>query len=544
MICPLGADSPPGRGRGGFFEQKVAHHVMPFRMLLQVRNITKRFPGVVANDGVTLDVRPGEIHAIVGENGAGKTTLMNILYGLYRPDAGEILVNGQPVRFHSPKEAIACGIGMVHQHFMLIPTLTVTENVILGVKRPHTLQLFGKKVVFPAPLLDTRGAAQKIASLSECFGLAVDPAANVRDLAVGARQRVEIIKALYRNAELLILDEPTSVLTPQETRDFFRILKTLVQSGMAVIFITHKLQEVLETSDRATVLRNGKVVRTVNVVDVTERELAQMMVGRGGFERLEKKEQPSGPEILRVEQLSYLSKEQRPVVDQVSFSLHAGEILGIAGVSGNGQSELAEILAGLRRPAAGKIFLGAQDITRASPRSLNLAGVSHIPEERQAMGTIMSFALAENAILGAFFRAPFSRYYLLNEAQKNNYTQNLLAAYNINARQVTAAMQELSGGNQQKFVVGRELSRRPRLLLAVQPTRGVDIGATEYIHQKLLEQRAQGVAILLISTELDEICALSDRIGVMAQGKLVGILPAEKADLETLGLMMAGMKVA
>jgi simple sugar transport system ATP-binding protein len=515
-------------------------------MLLQVKNIIKRFPGVLANDHITLDVNKGEIHAIVGENGAGKTTLMNILYGLYQPDEGEIFLKGKQAQFHSPKDAIACGIGMVHQHFMLIPTLTVTENVILGVKTSR--ENSKKKFWFSCynrlkhSILDTKKAEQKIISLSECFGLSVDPRARVSDLAVGARQRVEIIKALYRNAELLILDEPTSVLTPQETRDFFRILKTLVQQGMSVIFITHKLYEVIESSDRATILRDGKVVKTVNVVDITQRELAQMMVGRGILERLKKTEQKRGKEILKVEQLSYVSSDRIPVLDHLSFTLYAGEILGIAGVAGNGQSELAEILAGLHPSSAGRIFIEGQDVTHASPRGIIDTGVSHIPEERQKMGMVMDFPLDDNAILGSFFRPPFSNHYLLNSDHNSTYAQNLLITYDVKARNVAIAIHELSGGNQQKFIVGRELSRNPRIILAVQPTRGVDIGSTEYIHQKLLEQREQGVGILLISTELDEIFALSDRIGVMYKGKIVDILPAEKADRETIGLMMAGAK--
>lgn len=515
-------------------------------MLLQITNITKCFPGVLANSQITLDVRKGEIHAIVGENGAGKTTLMNILYGLYRPDEGEIIFKGTPVQFYSAREAIACGIGMVHQHFMLIPTLTVTENVILGVKTPpdksrtNILHSWYYRLRHAIP--DVKKAEQQIAALSKRFGLFVNPGAKVCDLAVGVQQRVEIIKALYRNAELLILDEPTSVLTPQETRDFFRILKTLVQKGMSVIFITHKLHEVIESSDRATVLRSGRVVKTVNVADITQRELAQMMVGRGVLELLEKTWQERGPEVLRVDQLAYASNDHVPVLDNVSFALHAGEILGIAGVSGNGQSELAKVLAGLHSPSGGKIFLRGQEVTHFSPRYVMDAGVSHIPEERQKMGVVMDFPLHDNAILGSFFHVPFSKYGLLDNRQNKTYTQNLISTYHIKAQDVSVEIHELSGGNQQKFVVGRELHRTPRILLAVQPTRGVDIGSTEFIHQKLLEQREQGVAILLISTELDEIFALSDRIGVMYKGKLIDILPADQADRETVGLMMAGAK--
>ena len=504
-------------------------------MLLQLKNITKRFPGILANDKISLDVRKGEIHAIVGENGAGKSTLMNILYGLHRPDDGEIVFKGQTVDFHSPADAIACGIGMVHQHFMLIPTLTVTENIMLGVSqnRGHSVKSF---------FLNSKKAREKICSLSECFGLAVDPDAKVSGLAVGARQRVEIIKALYREAELLILDEPTSVLTPQETSDFFRILKTLVQAGMSVIFITHKLQEVMEAGNRATVLRNGHVVRTVKVSETTQRGLAQMMVGRGVLERLNKKPCSRGPEVLRVEALSCYSPEHLPVVDHVSFSLCGGEILGIAGVSGNGQTELAEMLSGLRKSASGKIVLKGCDMTNGSPRHAIDAGVSHIPEERQNMGLVMDFPLYDNAILGSWFERPFANRLLLDKRQSRLYTQSLLVSYDVKAKDISVAIHELSGGNQQKFVVGRELDRSPNLLLAVQPSRGVDIGSTEFIHQKLLEERERGVAILLISTELDEIFALSDRIAVMYKGKIVDIIEASSARRETIGLLMAGVQ--
>lgn len=513
-------------------------------MLLQLKNITKRFPGILANDHITLDVKQGEIHAIVGENGAGKTTLMNILYGLYRPDEGDILWKGASVQFHSPRDAIACGIGMVHQHFMLIPSLTVTENIILGMKAPHNHEpshvLHACWQRLTQNILDLRRAEQKIRDLSDQFGLTVNPRAKVEHLAVGERQRVEIIKALYRKAELLILDEPTSVLTPQETQDFFRILRTLVQQGMSVIFITHKLHEVLESSDRVTVLRGGRVVQTTDAAATTQRELAYQMVGRGMLEQLEKKRQPQGPEVLRVEQLYYVPEKQAPLAQNVSFSLHAGEILGIAGVSGNGQSELAEILAGMCAPSSGKIFLHGQDVTAWLPRALTKAGIAHIPEKRQEMGIVMDFPLHENAMLGAFFRPPFSKQGVLQHKQTQRYTQNLLLTYDVRAKDVNVIMHELSGGNQQKFVVGRELDRQPAVLLAIQPTHGVDIGSTEFIHRQLLAERERGVAILLISTELDEIFALSDRIAVMYQGRIVGIVPVEKADRETIGLMMAG----
>ncbi len=513
-------------------------------MLLRLNNISKQFPGILANDNISLSVPAGEIHAIVGENGAGKTTLMNILYGLHQPDKGEIFLNDQPVQFHSPGDAIAHGIGMVHQHFMLIPSLTVTENVILGQKRHQHSEQGSRSWLhyLRHALLETKQAERKIRALSERFGLDVDPNARIDNLAVGVRQRVEIIKALYRDVKLLILDEPTSVLTPQETANFFRILKTLVQQGMSVLFITHKLQEVIESSGRATILRQGKVVSTVDVTDITQRELAQMMVGRGILERLEKSPCQAGAEVLRVERLSCLSPDHIPIVNQVSFSLHAGEILGIAGVSGNGQAELSEILAGLRPPSSGTFHIHNREMSHTSPRHIINSGVSHIPEKRQDMGIVMDFPLYDNAILGSWFGAPFSKNMLLNRQQSLNHAHNLVVSYDVKTTNINVAIHELSGGNQQKFVVGRELHRQPQLLLAVQPTRGVDIGSTEFIHQKLLEQREQGVAVLLISTELDEIFALSDRIAVMYQGHIVGILPSEQADRETIGLMMAGTK--
>ncbi len=517
-------------------------------MLLELHHITKRFPGIVANRDISLGVAQGEIHAIVGENGAGKTTLMNILYGLYHQDEGDILWKGQPVRFHSSADAIACGIGMVHQHFMLIPSLTVTENVMLGATRsplPAKASAWARLRHRAGHLvLRARQTAHEIAALAECVGFTIDPHAKVGNLSVGERQRVEIIKALYRQAELLILDEPTSVLTPGEIHDFFTMLKTLTRQGMSVIFITHKLQEVMEMSDRATVLRNGSVVSTVKTTGITQRELAQMMVGRSVLERLNKRPAAAGHEVLRVEDLSCVSNGNLPILDRVSFTIRAGEILGIAGVSGNGQAELAEILSGLRKASSGKITIHGRDVTHHSPRRRMNAGLSHIPEERQEMGIVLDFPLYDNAVLGSFFEPPFSRNALLNMRMAHTYTENLLVRYDVKAKDITVAIHELSGGNQQKFVVGRELDRTPRLLLAVQPTRGVDIGATEFIHQKLLEQRDQGVAILLISTELDEIFALSDRIGVMYNGRLVEILSADRADRETVGLLMAGISNA
>ena len=534
-------------------------------LLLKADKITKRFPGVLANDQISLEVEAGEIHALLGQNGAGKTTLMNILYGLYPPDSGEIYFKGQKVLLDSPRKAIELGIGMVHQHFMLISTFTVAENLLIGLKASE------------GPLLNLKKAEQQIAELSRRYGLQVDPKAKIWQLSVGSRQRVEIIKALYRGAELLILDEPTSVLTPPEAKELFKVLRALAAQGKSIIFITHKLNEVMEICDRATILRDGK---KVGVVKITPEgpgkeeskgesfaqvgaspsdklragaglagrsgfydllgDLARMMMGRELPKSPEKKSVQPGDVVLKVHELEAVDDRHLPVLKKISFSVRAGEILGIAGVAGNGQSELVEVLTGLRRATGGQVLVNGQEIQNRSPREILDRGVAHIPEDRQERGLVLDLPLPENAVLGFFHKAPFSSHGWLNYSEIHQFTERLIVSYDVKAPHKRVILRALSGGNQQKFLVGRELSRFPRLLLAVQPTLGLDIGATAYIHQKLLEQRENRTAILLVSTELDEILALSDRIAVLYEGQITGILPADQADGETLGLMMGG----
>lgn len=496
---------------------------------LEMRGIVKRFPGVVANAGVTFDVHAGEIHALLGENGAGKSTLMKILYGLYQPDEGEIRLNGEPVAFHSPRDAIAAGIGMIHQHFMLVPTLTVTENVALGLRSSRGLRL------------DLDRVMARIRQLSATYGLQVEPARPVWQLAVGEQQRVEIIKALYRGAALLVLDEPTAVLTPQEVADFFVILRRMAAEGHGIIFISHKLHEVLSISDRVTVLRDGRVVGTHPTAVMTQAELARLMVGREVLMERTRLPVAIGEPRLQVRDLWAQGDRDTPALRGVSFEVRAGEILGVAGVSGNGQRELAETLAGLRPPLRGQVSIDGRDVTAASPAALIGAGLSFIPEERMRTGTIKEFTVEENLILQDHGRPPFSRGMFLNFPAIADHTAGLVSRFGVKTPSSTTPVKNLSGGNIQKLILARELSRRPRVLIAAQPTRGVDIGATEYIHQVLLDQRAAGTATLLISEDLDEVRALSDRIAVLYEGQIVGIVSGD-VPVETLGLMMAGVR--
>ncbi|MBC7265159.1 MAG: ABC transporter ATP-binding protein [Chloroflexi bacterium] len=501
-----------------------------------MRGIVKRFPGVLANDHIDFDVHAGEIHALLGENGAGKTTLMNVLYGLYQPDEGEIYVNGRRVVIGSPYQAIKLGIGMVHQHFMLAQPLTVAENVVLGLPSPRE------------PLLDLAQAEKRINEISQAYGLKVDPRAQVWQLAVGEQQRVEIIKALYRQAALLILDEPTAVLTPQEVKELFVVLRRMAEQGHAIIFITHKLHEVMALSDRITVLKAGRVVATVNRSDATPEKLAQMMVGREVLFRLPKEKVEKGRVILQVKSLEALGDKGLPALKEVSLAVHQREILGIAGVSGNGQRELAEVIAGLRPAREGKVLIDGQDVTNRSPCDIIEQGLAYIPEERLQMGVVTDFSVAENMILETHGQRPFAdggflplnRCWFLNRRAIEDYATQKISEYDVKTPDLRTPARHLSGGNIQRLILARELSRQPKLLLAAQPTRGLDIGATEYIRRKLLEERARGTAILLISEDLDEILALSDRIAVMYEGEIVGIVPGEGADVEQLGLMMAG----
>ena len=501
-------------------------------IILQAKGVSKKFPGVLANDQVNFELREGEIHALLGENGAGKSTLMNVLYGLYQPDAGEIAVNGQPARFESPKDAIAAGIGMVHQHFMLIPVFTVAENIMLGSETVKGL------------VLDEKGAADRVRALSHQYGLDVDPAALVRELPVGLQQRVEIVKALYRDAKILILDEPTAVLTPQEADDLFRVMRALAQQGVSIIFITHKLKEVLAIADRITVMRAGKVVGTADPQQTTDHQLATMMVGRDVILTIDKQPaEPKGP-VLRVEHLHVKDDRGIDVVRDISFAVHAGEILGIAGVQGNGQTELVEALTGLRPVHSGKAWLDAVDSTGKPPRFLIEHGMAHIPEDRQKHGLVLPFPINDNLVLCTYYQKPYAERGILQSRVIDANAQRLVQQFDVRTPSAFVSTATLSGGNQQKVIVARELSREIRLLVANQPTRGLDVGSIEYIHQQIVQMRDRGFGVLLVSAELDEILALSDRIAVIYRGQIVATLPAEQASRDQLGLLMAGAHAA
>jgi simple sugar transport system ATP-binding protein len=497
--------------------------------VLELHGITKAFPGVLANDHIDLTLREGEIHALLGENGAGKTTLMNVLYGLYAPDEGEIAARGRRVEIHDPNDAIAQGIGMVHQHFMLVPVLTVTENVMLGVESI-------KNGLF----LDRPTAARRIREISEQYGLEVDPDIYVKTLSVGVQQRVEIIKLLYREADILILDEPTAVLTPQEVEDLFKVIRSLVAQGKSVIFITHKLKEVMAIADRITVLRNGRVVGTTAPDQTSEQELAAMMVGRQVLLRVEKEPPRTGETVLEVEDLRVLNDRGNVAVWGVSFQVRAGEVLGVAGVQGNGQTELVEALTGLR-PAAGQVRILGTDMTRASPRHVLEQGVAHVPEDRQRDGLVLSFPVADNLVLNTYYLPPFAQFGMLDREAILTAAERRAREFDVRTPSVLTPVSSLSGGNQQKVIVAREFSRPIELLIASQPTRGLDVGSIEYIHRRIIEKRDEGTAVLLVSPELDEVMGLSDRIAVMYEGQIVDILPADQVTREGLGLLMAGM---
>lgn len=498
--------------------------------VLEVRGITKRFPGVLANDHIDLTLMPGEIHALLGENGAGKTTLMNIIYGLYRQDEGQILVRGREVTMRDPNDAIRLGIGMVHQHFMLIPVFTVAENIMLG------MELVRRGIV-----LDRKRAEQRIRELSHQYGLDVDPTAYVRDLPVGMQQRVEIVKALFRQADILILDEPTAVLTPQETEELFRVMRSLATQGKSIVFISHKLKEVLAVADRITVLRAGRVVGSCRPQEATEADLAEMMVGRKVVLTVPKSDARPGEVVLEVRGLRVRDPRGSEVVRGVSFSVHAGEILGIAGVQGNGQTELVEALTGLRAVETGTVCILGQDMTHALVRQRIEAGLAHVPEDRQRHGLVLSYSVADNLVLCTYYQPPFARGINLDQQAIETNAVRLVREFDIRTPSVHMPVSSLSGGNQQKTIVARELSRPVRLLIAAQPTRGLDVGSVEYIHRQIVAMRDAGVAVLLVSAELDEIMALSDRIAVMYRGELIATLPAAQATREKLGLLMAGV---
>jgi len=501
--------------------------------VLELRGITKTFPGVLANDNVNLMLERGEIHALLGENGAGKTTLMNILYGLHKPDKGEILVQEKKVDIEDPNDAIARGIGMVHQHFMLIPVMTVTENVMLGIE-PTRNGIF----------LDKNKVAKHIRELSEQYGLEVDPDAYIKDLPVGIQQRVEIIKVLYRQADILILDEPTAVLTPQEVDGLFKILQTLIDKGKSIIFITHKLKEVMAVADRITVLRLGRTVGTVSPKEVTPEKLATMMVGRDvNLVVLKKPAQPKEP-ALEVKNLCVRDERKNMVVNGISFDVHKGEVLGVAGVQGNGQTELVYALTGLLPSEAGEIMLLGKAVHNTSPRTIIERGVAHIPEDRQKHGLLLSFPLTDNFVLCNYYLPPFAKGVSLQQSVIIENGEKLIKQFDVRTPSVFVNASTLSGGNQQKVIVGREFSRPIELLIASQPTRGLDVGSIEYIHNRIIEKRDEGTAVLVVSSELDEILALSDRIAVMYRGQIVEIVDASKATKEYLGLLMAGVSPA
>ncbi|TRY26753.1 ABC transporter ATP-binding protein [Brevibacillus sp. LEMMJ03] len=498
--------------------------------VVEMRGITKRFPGIVANDNINLVVKKGEIHALLGENGAGKSTLMNILFGLYQPDEGEILINGKPVHITSPNVANELGIGMVHQHFMLVETFTVTENIVLGNEPKNGLQI------------DIRRAVKEVEELSRKYGLKVDPTAKIADISVGMQQRVEILKTLYRGADILIFDEPTAVLTPQEIQELIEIMHNLVKEGKTIILITHKLKEIMAVCDAVTIIRRGKVIDSVAVKDTNPDELAAKMVGREVTFKVDK--QPPQPKevILSVENVTAMGNRGVNALNGISFEVRAGEILGIAGVDGNGQSELIEVLTGLRKASGGRILLKGQDITNRLPREISEAGLSHIPEDRHKRGLVLDFTMSENMVLETYFHPRFNKNGFLDYAAIDKHASRLIEEFDVRTPSIHTKARALSGGNQQKAIIAREVDKDPDLLIAAQPTRGLDVGAIEFIHKRLVEQRDKGKAVLLISLELDEVINVSDRIAVIYEGQIVGIVDAKSTTEQELGLMMSGGK--
>lgn len=496
--------------------------------VIEMKGITKTFPGVIANEEVDFTLNKGEIHVLLGENGAGKTTLMNVLYGLYSQDQGKILVNGKEENITSPSRAIELGIGMIHQHFMLVDIFDVTDNIILGQEPGNGF------------VVDRKLGRQQVAELIKRYGFALDPNSLIKDLTVGQQQKVEILKALYRNSDVLILDEPTAVLTPQEINELEVILRNLTKEGKSVILITHKLKEIMKMSDRVTILRRGKVTGQVNTKDTTIPQLAEMMVGRKVSLSTQKEDHEAGEVVLSVEGLSYTDSRGVAKLSDVTFQLHAGEILGIAGVDGNGQSELVEAITGLIKPSKGQVKLAGKNITGKSVHDIIAEGISNVPEDRHKRGLVLDFPLYENSILGQHRSPKFARGIVQNFPAIRKYTQSLVDDFDIRTPNIEVSARSLSGGNQQKLVVAREISKDPMVLIASQPTRGLDVGAIEYIHKRLVEERNRDKAVLLVSLELDEIMDLADRILVMYDGKVQAILPREQANENSLGILMAG----
>ncbi len=498
-------------------------------LLLAARNVTKRFPGVLANDDISVELKPGRILALLGENGAGKSTLVNVLFGMYRPDGGQIIIKDEVVDLHGPDDAISRGIGMVHQHFQLVPPMRVVENIVLGAEPTKR------------GLVDLDEARLRVVELSERYGLEVDPDALVEDLPVGMQQRVEILKALYRNADVLILDEPTGVLTPQEADHLLTVLRGLTETGVGIVFITHKLREVLAIADDIVVLREGRVVGTTTPEQATESGLAEMMVGRSVVLRVEKSTAQPGDVVLQVDDLKVNDNRGQLAVDGVSLQVRAGEIVGVAGVEGNGQRELVEAITGLRHVAAGAMAIAGKPLTNNSTRQIAENDVGHIPEDREKHGIIAAYSLAENSVLNRYHRPPFSSRGIMRREVIYEHAQSVVEEFDVRTPSVNVAASSLSGGNKQKLIVGREFSSHIKLLVAAQPTRGIDIGAIEFIHRRIVEQRDKGAAVLLVSAELDEILSLADRVAVLYDGKLVDVLDANVATREKVGLLMAGI---
>ncbi|WP_053983347.1 ABC transporter ATP-binding protein [Niameybacter massiliensis] len=499
--------------------------------VIEMLGIRKEFPGIVANDNITLQLRKGEIHALLGENGAGKSTLMSMLFGMYQPDKGQIKLNGKEVKITNPNVATALGIGMVHQHFKLVHNFTTTENIVLGIEPKKGLTM------------DIASAAKRVAELSEKYGLNVDPYAKIEDITVGMQQRVEIMKMLYRDANILIFDEPTAVLTPQEIDDLMEIMKGLIKEGKSIIIITHKLKEIKAVADRCSVIRRGKYIGTVDVKTTSEAEMAKMMVGRNVNFKVDKTPATPKETILKVDNLSVLNNKKVLGLKNFNLEVRAGEIVGIAGVEGNGQSELVEAITGLRKIEEGKVFIKNKEITSLPIRDRIESGIAHIPEDRQKRGLVLDYTIEENMILERFNKAPFSKHGILKFPVIREYAQKIVDAFDVRAGQgASTPARALSGGNQQKAIIGREIELNPELLIAVQPTRGLDVGSIEYIHKRLVEQRDKGKAVLLVSLELDEVLNVSDRIAVVNAGELIGIVDAANTNENEIGLMMAGVK--
>lgn len=499
--------------------------------VVEMLGIRKEFPGIVANDDITLQLQRGEVHALLGENGAGKSTLMSVLFGMYQPDRGCIKVNGKEVKISNPNIANDLGIGMVHQHFKLVHNFTTTENIILGIEPKKGLSI------------DLKSAATRVDELSKQYGLNVDPYAKIEDISVGMQQRVEILKMLYRNADILIFDEPTAVLTPQEIADLLEIMRNLIAQGKSIILITHKLKEIKAIANRCTVIRRGKYIGTVDVKDTTEAAMAKMMVGRPVSFKVSKTESKPGEPILTVNGLSVLNNKKVLGLKDFSLTVRAGEIVGVAGVEGNGQTELVEAITGLRKVESGTILIQNEDITHYSVRKRTLTGVGHIPEDRHKHGLVLDYTMEDNMVLQVYFKKPFSNKGILNHKAISDYASQIIRSFDVRSGEGGASIaRSLSGGNQQKGVIGREMEREPKLLIAVQPTRGLDVGSIEYIHKRLIEHRDKGYAVLLISLELDEVMSVSDRIAVVNNGHLIGIVNADKTNENEIGLMMAGVE--